>query len=41
MRKSRIMYSLVIGMLLFVLGGGAWAYQFNDVTQVEAWKTAI
>ena len=27
-------------MLLFVLGGGAWAaYQFNDVTNVEAWKT--
>ena len=41
MKKSRIMSLLVTGMLLFVLGGGAWAYQFNDITQVEAWKYNI
>jgi hypothetical protein len=38
MRKLKIMYLLVACLLLFVLGGGAWAYQFNDVTDVEAWK---
>ncbi len=38
MRKSRIIYLLMTGMLLFVIAGSAWAYDFDDVTKVQEWR---
>lgn len=39
MKKSRIVLFLATGMMLFLLTGGAWAYDFNDVTLVEKWQS--
>jgi hypothetical protein len=37
MKKSRTMSFFATGMMLFLLTGGAWAYDFNDSTEVEKW----
>jgi hypothetical protein len=41
MKKSRIVLFLATGTLLFLLTGGAWAYDFSDLTKVQMWTGPV